>query len=178
MRDEETKSLWDHITGECFEGPLAGQTLDFWPVNMTTVAAERANHPQTILLKSNHWSFMGLLMKISMGRQSLINKEGTSLDRMFRNSMHSAIDPRLPEGEQGLGVMDELNGGKFYPMRAIPKGGAIEDQWLGRTLRIERGAIDGVPFARWVDNNQPPMQLLTRWYGFSFTYPNCDIYQA
>ena len=92
--------------------------------------------------------------------------------------MHSKIDPRLPKGEQGLGVMNGVDHGKFYPMRAIPKGGAIEDQWLDRPLRIERGAIDGVPFAHWVDNNESPMQLLTRWYGFSFTYPNCDIYQA
>ena len=178
MRDEETESLWDHITGECFEGPLAGRNLDFWPVSMTTVAAERANHPETILLKSDHRSLISMLMKMIVRRQSLINNKGTFLPPGFRGSMHSTIDSRLPEGEQGLGVMDGLNGGKFYPMRAIPKEGAIEDQWLGRKLRVERRAIDGVPFARWLDDDEPPMQLLTRWYGFSFSYPNCDIYQA
>lgn len=41
--------------------------------------------------------------------------------------------------------------------------GAIEDEWLGRTVRIERNALDGVPFATWVnDKDEAPMQLLSR----------------
>jgi len=40
MRDEETESLWDHITGECFDGPLIGERLAFWGVEMTTVEAD------------------------------------------------------------------------------------------------------------------------------------------
>lgn len=181
LRDEESNSLWDHITGECFDGPHAGKRLPFWGIDMTTVEAELATHPDVILLKSPRIPFFkSTMMNLAIGKE-FINKEGTTLIPMFRRSMHSAIDDRLPEGENGLGVMTDDHQAKFYPMSAIPKGGQIEDEFLGRTLIIERGAIDGVPRAKWADSDGPngngrPMQLLTRWYGFSFTYPGCDIY--
>lgn len=176
MRDEQTESLWDHITGECFEGPLEGRRLDFWPVHLTTVSAERAAHPNTILLKSDHRSLHSRLM--STVGSTLLNRrrEGTLLSPHFRNSMAAAIDPRLPEGEQGLGLMTADNQGRFYPLKCIPKGGTLEDEWQGRTIRITRNALDDVPTALWIDDNTLPMQLLSRWYGFAFTYPDCDIY--
>lgn len=176
MRDEETESLWDHITGECFEGPLEGRRLDFWYVQLTNVGAERRKHPNTVLLTSSHRSLKSGFMKAMLGKRMSYSKEGTILAPHFRSSMHKEIDPRLPEGTQGLGLMDDLDRGKFYPVNLIPIGGEIEDEWLGRELRIVRDAIDGVPFATWVDNEEAPMQLLSRWYGFSFTYPGCEIY--
>lgn len=115
-------------------------------------------------------------MKGVIGNRLSYNKEGTILGPHFRKTMSKEIDPRLPEGEQGLGLMDDLANGKFYPVKLIPKGGMIEDIWLGRKIRIERNALDGVPFATWLDTGEAPMQLLSRWYGFSFTYPNCEIY--
>ncbi len=175
MRDEETESLWDHITGECFDGPLEGQRLDFWYVSLTNIAAELADRPETILLKSDYRSIKSTFMKFGLSRVKYSN-EGTILAPHFRKSMSQEIDPRLPEGEQGLGLMDELEHGKFYPIKMIPEGGAIEDEWLGRKVRIERNALDGVPFATWLDTGEAPMQLLSRWYGFAFTYPNCEIY--
>ena len=176
MRDEETESLWDHITGECFDGPLEGHRLDFWPVHLTNVSAELAAHPETILLKSGYRSPKTLVMG-ALGKRMSYNREGTILAPHFRNSMSSEIDQRLPEGEQGLGLMDDVKQGKFYPIKVIPLGGSIEDEWLGRTVRIERNALDGVPIATWIDSGEMPMQLLSRWYGFSFTYPGCEIYE-
>jgi hypothetical protein len=76
---------------------------------------------------------------------------------------------------QGLGVIVG-NKAKYYPMNRIPADG-IWDIWLGRKLRVQRGAIDGVPRASWQDTNEEPLQLLTRWYGFSFTYPRCEIFE-
>lgn len=176
MRDQETESLWDHITGECFEGPLAGRRLDFWPVHLTNVAAELVAHPGTILLKSDYRSPITAIMKI-VGKRLNFGSEGTVLAPHFRRSMSREIDPRLPEGEQGLGVIDEQDRGKFYPVNTIPLGGVVTDEWLGRSLRIERSALDGVPTAVWVDSGDRPMQLLSRWYGFAFTFPDCEIYQ-
>lgn len=182
MRDEQTNSLWDHITGECFDGPLADERLDFWHVSLTTVEAELAHHPEAILLKSDYRGLVKWLMKWTLsrvaGQRGLINREKSMLGSRFRGSMSRAIDARRPEEEQGLGVIDAQENGKFYPMNTLPKGQVITDVWHGRTLLIERGAIDGVPSARWADSDEPPMQLLTRWYGFAFTYPNCDIYEA
>jgi hypothetical protein len=176
MRDEETESLWDHISGECFAGPLEGKRLEFWYVGLTNVKAELARFPETILLKSTHRSIKNTLMSKVSGNVISYKNKGTVVLPQFRLTMHGKVDPRLPEGEQGLGLRDELDRAKFYPVALIPVGGAIEDEWLGRKLHIERNTLDGVPFATWVDTGEPPQQLLTRWYGFSFTYPNCEIY--
>jgi len=175
MRDEETESLWDHITGECFEGPLEGQRMEFWPIHMTNVAAELERDADAVLLKSDYRSIKASFMKTVLSRKIGTQKEGTVLMPPFRNSMSSQIDPRLPEGEQGLGVMDDDFGGKFYPVKTLREG-AITDEWRGRQITVKLGATDKIPVARHVDDGTLPMQLLTRWYGFAFTCPGCAIY--
>ena len=179
MRDEQTNSLWDHITGECFEGKLAGERMEFWHVALTIVAAELARNPQAILLQSNYRSlfttFFNWMHTVFAGGRSLINRQKSFLPGHFRRSMSRPMDDRFRPDEQGLGIIDEQDRGKFYPMDWLPKGEVVSDVWHGRTVLIERGAIDGVPSAKWADGGEP-MQLLTRWYGFSFTYPNCEIF--
>ena len=178
MRDEESLSLWDHITGECFDGPLTDERLDFWPVQITTVEAELARNPDVVLLKSDSRRLVTWMMGRVLG-DNVAQKEGTTLLSHFRRSMHSEIDPRLPEGEQGLGLIGPENEGRFYPLAALPRDRALIDEWQGRTIEIEVGPLDGMPTARWADQPESaerPMQLLTRWYGFSFTYPGCEIF--
>ena len=53
----------------------------------------------------------------------------------------------------------------------------IEDELDGQRLRIEIGEVDAVPFAARSDGSRP-VQLFTRWYGFSLTYPGCEIYSV
>ena len=179
MRDEETESLWDHITGECFEGPLEGQQMTFWGVSMTTAEAELARGSDIILLKSTYRSLMSTFMKNVVHRNMNIGENGTRLPPNFRGTMSTEVDPRLPYGAQGLGLIDNENRhGKFYPIDHVARGEFVEDSWLGRPLRVERGKLDGVPFAIWTDTGERPMQLLTRWYGFSFTYAECEIYSG
>ncbi len=182
MRDEQSKSLWDHITGECFDGSLKGERLQFWHVALTTVEAELARNSNAVLLKSGHHSLKKNLLKwvhsTRLGDKSFINREKTKLGFYFRSSMSGDIDARLPEGDQGLGVIDAQDKGKFYPLRLFPKGEVVTDVWQGRTLLIECDSLDGVPSARWADGGEAPMQLLSRWYGFSFTYPDCEIYEG
>ena len=176
MRDEVTSSLWDHVSAECFEGPLEGKRLEFWYVALTDVGTELDLHPDAILLFSDQRSFISTVMaKIAAPFLSYRNKKALMLPH-FRWTMHSEVDPRLPEGEQGLDLRDEHDRAKFYPLSLIPEGGAIEDEWLGKKVIITRNKSDGVAYAAWAEGGQPPKQLLTRWYGFSFTYPDCDIY--
>ncbi len=147
-------------------------------MHLTTVGAELAKHPQVILLKSSSGSLKKILLSAIFGKEGVIEREKTILAPHFRRSMYRAIDPRRPELEQGLGVIDEDDRGKYYPLTFLPKGETIHDVWQGRALSITRSELDGVPFATWDDNDEPPMQLLTRWYGFSFTYPNCEVYES
>lgn len=169
-------SLWDHITGECFEGPLEGTRLDVWPVSITNVEAELSRNPDAILLKSDYRTLKSTLMKTVANKVMDVNKEGTLLAPHFRMSMSDDIDPRLPEGMQGLGLMDDAFNGKFFPMKAL-KEGPVEDAWQGRPIRVHVGDVDGIPEAVFVDDiGGRPMQLLTRWYGFAFTCPGCAIF--
>jgi len=169
MADEETRSLWDHITGEAIEGPLAGERLDWWPIRLTTVEAALTEWPSVPLLVSDYRSIPQRIMGRVQGKK--INTKGW-LPPGFRATMSEPVDPRLDALAQGLGVIvdDEA---RYYPMNRIPDGG-LTDSWSGRTMRISRGALDGVPSAVWSDGDVP-MQLLSRWYGFAFTYPGCRI---
>ncbi len=174
MTDEETWSLWDHITGEAFEGPLSGLHLDVWPISLTNVAAANQKYPGIVVIRSQYQSPKKSLFKV-MHRRSI--SSGGFLPPMFRRSMAKKADERFDKMARGLGVIVAQEG-KFYPIDLLPKGGVVEDTFKGRVLQIERNAVDGVPFARWKDSESPPMQLFTRWYGFSFTYPDCEIYQV
>jgi hypothetical protein len=172
MSDEESWSIWDHITGECFQGQHKGKQLDFWPIALTTAAAALIDYPDLTVSFSSFKSFKARLLQLVHRRK--LDSKGY-LPPPFHRTMAGAIDDRLDKLTQGLGVIVDSMG-KYYPMRAVPKGGSIEDVWLERPLKIERGAIDGIPKATWLDNGDVPMQLLSRWYGFSFTFPGCEIY--
>ena len=173
LADRETRTHWDHITGEAFAGPLAGEQLDVWPVHMTTVAAALMEHPGVTISLSNVRSLRRIVAERLYPR--FIHSPGW-IPGFFYVSLSEPIDLRLDKLAQGLGVIVGRKA-KYYPMGRIPPKG-IRDPWLNRILCIEPGVIDSVPRATWLDTGEEPMQLLSRWYGFSFTYPGCEIYDA
>ena len=172
MADEETRTLWDHITGEAFEGPLAGERLDWWPIRVTTTSAALAEWPSLPLLVSDYRSVAQLVM--GRVKPKKIHTKGW-LPPGFRATMSAPVDARLDELAQGLGVIVD-DQARFYPLDRLPESG-LEDVWGERIMQITRGALDGVPAANWADgkDGEIPMQLLSRWYGFVFTYPGCGI---
>ena len=139
---------------------------------MTTVGAMLTEQPEIQVYLSGFHSFRWRLAQRLYPR--FIHNH-ILLPGFFHASMREPIDPRLDKLTQGLGVVIGKRA-KYYPMDRIPKDG-LDDHWLGRTLRIHRGAVDGVPRAMWLDTHEEPMQLLSRWYGFSFTYPDCEIFE-
>jgi hypothetical protein len=52
----------------------------------------------------------------------------------------------------------------------------MEDKIDGHSVRIALHKEAGVPSAV-RDDGIRPIQLFTRWYGFSYTYPGCDIFE-
>lgn len=172
LSDIETNTRWDHITGEAFDGPLAGERLDVWPICMTTVGAALIETPKIEIYFSTYFSFSWWFSQRIYSR--FIKKNKLWIPPLFYFSMGKAIDPRLPRQAQGLGVIVGKRA-KYYPVNSIPPKG-IEDNWRGRSLCLMINDLDNVPFAVWNDTGERPMQLLTRWYGFSFTYPGCGIY--
>jgi hypothetical protein len=172
LADRETRTHWDHITGEAIAGPLTGSRLEVWSFRMTTVAAALAENPDITVSASTYHSFQRNLAQ-RLYPHFIHGK--VWLPNFIYASMNSPVDPRMDRLTQGLGVIIG-NKAKYYPMSRIPADG-ICDPWLGRVLRVQRGELDGVPRAKWQDTNEEPLQLLSRWYGFSFTYPSCEIFE-
>ena len=53
--------------------------------------------------------------------------------------------------------------------------------WVGDMLRLDsgemvRGGALEDPQGKRLDAARP-MQMFTRWYGFAYTFPECEIYQ-
>ena len=174
MADKETHTLWDHISGEAFEGLLKGKFLETWPVFITNMESEISNYPDTQLFSSSYRSLIKWVLGLFSGLMG-INKRGLIPPKFYR-SMSKPIDPRLPKLTQGLGVIVGKRV-KYYPMDQIPWGESITDYWEKRIMAIDRSGKDGIPHAAWKDTGEIPMQLLSRWYGFTFIYPNCKIYK-
>jgi hypothetical protein len=142
--------------------------LETWPLTVTTVGAALAAMPRLVLSRSRPtWKqrFFGWMAGRGVWGSGF-------LPPFFRSTM-SDMDPRRPPMEHGLGVVVEGRA-RYYPLKAARQG--LQDSWAGRALRVTVGPQDGVPQACWEDSGERPFQLFTRWYGFSFTYPGCDIY--
>ncbi len=167
MIDDETGSYWDHITGEALRGPHLGKRVEVWPIDITTVGAALERQPELTISISKPPLF-ARLQGLFTHRQ--LRGKGF-LPPFFRATMEEQ-DERLPTMAHGLGVVVDERA-RFYPMAAIGVG--IEDDWEGVVLSVRIDELDQTPVAVWPDGARP-FQLLTRWYGFSFTFPGCDIF--
>lgn len=171
LRDDETGSYWDHITGECVHGPLSGQRMDeSWGIRVTTVAAALADHPDLQILRSRPNLFGRLMGRVMLTRQI----RGGGLMPWYFHTTMTPRDKRRKRMDQGLGVVIDGRA-KYYPCSAIKQG--IRDHFGERELHVFVRKIDRIPTATWEDGEQP-FQLFTRWYGFSYTYPGCEIYSG
>ncbi|MBN2224238.1 MAG: DUF3179 domain-containing protein [Deltaproteobacteria bacterium] len=203
--DRETGSWWDHITGECVDGKLAGKRLPVSPLLHSTAASALGSHPNA---------------RIAVGRQSVPERiMSVSLDWMRRSlgrfllplarSTMGDEDGRLPRWEIGLGVWSDT-GSVYYPRDIIKKKGRLlTDEFEGRQLLVYLDPGSNVPAAvfikggsaRWEEDaivlsdgkvvrdgalwdnagNQlfthRPMQLVSRWFGFALTFPGCRVYR-
>ncbi|MHC4830621.1 MAG: DUF3179 domain-containing (seleno)protein [Planctomycetota bacterium] len=169
--DDETRTYWDHISGEAVHGPLAGAQLPTWSIEMTTVEAALANSPELLVYTSRPGFFARWIGRF-VGRYV---RGGGFLPPGFRKTM-GECDARLPRMEPGLGVIVGREA-RFYPTAVI--GDGVTDLWGERALRLERGPLDKIPFATWIeDPGARPRQLFSRWYGFAYTYPEAQVFSG
>jgi len=149
-------------------GPLTGRSLDVWPLDYTTVGAALASDPGLAVSRQRRRGlkarFMAFMHRKKIGTRGF-------LPPPFRQTMGEA-DSRLPEMEQGLGVVVD-DTARFYPTRRLSE--PARETIANRNLVVQLDPETRVPVARWPDGSQP-FQLFTRWYGFSFTFPGCSIY--
>jgi hypothetical protein len=91
--------------------------------------------------------------------------------------------------ENGNAVLDTFGGEGLLvaldPKTDIPFGLYIETEgfsWDGDILRLSTGESirEGTVFSSKGSHSSPnrPLQLFTRWYGFSYTFPGCEIFSS
>lgn len=203
MRDYETRSLWNHITGECMYGPLAGERLPIFNLLQMTAKHALDAYPDLEIALSDR-PIAG-----NRSRWSPWAERIPILGERFRNTM-SPEDTRRPTMDVGIGVWREGGTNRFYPMEFVAAAGnvivddidghsivvfyepgaqalaalyvsATSGAWDGDVLRLDSGQTikNGVLFD--ADGNrlplERPMQLFTRWYGYALTFDNVEVYE-
>ena len=203
MRDEESETYWDHMTGEAVYGPLTGARLEVSNLMQTTVAQVLDLDRDALVTISDR----AIRTDEQMTTGSLIRRVGGRLNRMFRATVNEE-DARRPTMDIGMGIWDgEL--ARYYPYdEVVESGNAVFDNfggrqvviyldpsayalaatytdaddfsWDDRTLRFSDGSyIENAIFHDASGERariERPLQVLARWYGFSLTFPQTGIY--
>ncbi len=203
MRDEESGTYWDHMTGEAVYGPHVGSALDVSYLRQTTVAQILEQDPDALVALSDQ----ALRPNESFQLGGLLGRIGGRLSRMFRATVKEE-DDRLPTMDLGMGLWDG-EAARYYPYeRIVANGKAVLDDFDGRQVVVyldpsayalaaaytdtddiswEEDVLrfsDGSYFEGGVFHDasgeraqiERPRQVFTRWYGFSLTFPDTGIY--
>ena len=126
MRDEESGTYWDHMTGEAVYGPKVGTTLALSNLRQTTVAQVLVQDPDALVALSDQ----AIRTDEDMALGSLLGGIRRGLNRMFSSTVR-AEDDRLPTMDIGMGLWagDEA---RYYSYESIVEGGkAVLDNFGG-----------------------------------------------
>jgi uncharacterized protein DUF3179 len=164
MQDSETKTLWNHLTGEALYGPLVGRNLG--PVGnllQMNVKQALAMDPKVRIAISDRIYFAG-------GRQfgtaggppnGGTRAHGPDVNAQMGGRFIGTLgkeDPRRPRMELGLGVWTDQTH-RYYPMARIREhGGAFVDQLDGRKVLIFVNSETNTPAALFVHASSAKMQ--------------------
>lgn len=203
MKDDETGTFWDHMTGEAVYGPLVGETLPVQGLVQSTVAQVLQNHPEARVTLSDQAIRSDDDMKVD----GLLAGIRGRLNRMFQSTV-AEDDTRRPQMDMGLGLWND-DGARYYPLEDVRAAGrfVVDDfgagrvvvmidpanfilsafatdaeggEWDGRVLRLSDGTFIESGVLRTADGapagDARPLQVFTRWYGFSLTFPDTEIY--
>jgi hypothetical protein len=166
MQDAETKTLWNHITGEAMYGPLMGHNLG--PVGnllQMNVKQALAMDSKIQIAISDRIYFAGDRRFGSAGspvagRQ---DRRGNQPDPNAEMGVRfvptlGKEDPRRPRMELGLGVWTDATH-RYYPMERIREHGrAFVDQLDGRKVLIYIDPETNTPAALFVNASSAKME--------------------
>ena len=203
MKDEESETYWDHMTGEAVYGPLVGETLHVQPLLMTTAGRALATAPDALVTLSDRAIRTDDDMKVD----GLMAGIRGRLNSFFQSTV-AEEDVRRPTMDLGLGLWTDQSA-VYYPMERVrAEGRALVDTFGGRAVLVYIDPATFVPSAVFVEGADPewdddvlrlsdgsyvetgvlydaaghkvegsrPLQVFTRWYGFSLTFPETEIY--
>lgn len=175
LRDDETGSYWNSFTGEAVIGPLAGRSMEVFSLKRMRAGEARATHPDLVLLRAPT-SLYGRVWSSLVS--SLTRTPEGYMPAFFRKSFdREREDPRRRELELGLGV---VAGGRarFYPASELMKRDSPFVDELGGVAIVVDHDEHGLGHVEPVGQVDPPFEVWGRWYGFSASFPACDVWTA
>ena len=203
MRDEETGTFWDHLTGEAVYGPGVGTGLEIANLLHSRADQVLANYPDALIALSDRF----LRADEDMEPRSLLQRVRGRLSRMFLRTVKEE-DDRLPTMDIGLGIWDGEEARYYSYERVVSEDRAVLDTFQGQRMLVfldpssyvlSSFLVDAESL-RWdgdvlrLSNDQyvegsilydpdgtraeaaRPLQIFTRWYGFALTFPDTGIY--
>lgn len=206
LGDQQTETLWSHMTGEGLYGTHAGYRMPVSNLLQMNVGQALTMDPSMSVAISDH-PFRGG-MGASLSARYDPNDTDIELIRGFVVTL-GAEDTRLDRMEMGLGIWDgDLH--RYYPVKTIrANGNYLFDEINGEKLLVFLDPLTSTPMAIYWDakevriegrnitldggysiRNQQifdkqgnlievdrPQQMFTRWYGFSLTFSDPDIFR-
>lgn len=165
MQDAETKTLWNHITGEALYGPLVGRNLGS-AGNLLQMNVKQAlvMDPKMQVAISDRIYFAGGRQFGSAGspafgrdRNGNQPNPNAEMNARFVQTLGKE-DQRRPRMELGLGVWTSATR-RYYPMERIrERGRAFIDQLDGRKVLIYIDPETNTPSALFVSAGSAKMQ--------------------
>ena len=206
LGDHQTGSYWDHITGECVHGPLRGRKLEVEPLRHMRTDQVLAQFPDARIASSSSLLPFDLFARIidlygrllGHGRfvpRMLLRTMGTEDQRRARMDLGlgvwsdaaSCYYPLEILKARGGVLFDRFDGREMLiyldPTSGTPTPLFVdvqEAEWEGDDLRLDNGAT--IRNGRLYDaagsemSVERPLHLFNRWYGFSLTFPDCQVF--
>lgn len=204
LLDQESQSLWNHITGYCLHGTHQGKQLKALTTPLQRSASQvLAEYPDI----QTAWQALS-----PEDTRMIQEEEAARLDSNMALPAYlllgmENLDERLPRFEMGLGVWTKQTQ-RYYTLKDLLTNHFILDELDGRSLVIYSSAQQVAPEAffttsRQLDwhgdalylddgqvlrdgilydaqgkrlNMERPYQLFQRWYSFVILFPKCQIY--
>jgi Protein of unknown function (DUF3179) len=203
--DEETDSYWQHITGECLHGQSAGQRMRVITTTRHMTVSEALNRDsKAVLLQHTLTEEQEILSKamekmrtkperVEAGIMATIAKEDTRRPRFdlglgVWDDKGSKYFPLPMLYMQDSIWLTEFHGRSLLvyqlPDAVAPVAAYLSSkraELVGDTIRLDGGFfIQNDKLVNAQGESKPlerPPQLLMRWYGFSLTFPGCELPQ-
>ncbi len=158
LYDHQTRSLWMHLTGECFEGELEGVVLERMPTGRHTTWSDwRRTHPAGDVMKPD---------PRLMGRRDDRGYFGRTSAASGSSYLPADFGPTIQTRDRRLALSDLVYG---IDVGGVTRAYAFQD--LEKTPVVEE-TVNGVPVTIWYDRASRSAAAFRRDVGelsFSFT---------
>ena len=205
MSDDRTESKWESIQGECIAGVWKGYMLETRPsLHYMTVAQAVKIYPNAHIAISRPsllWTVLNALFLRPINSEKgyfifpLSKREDDArLDRTEQglgvwtdDGQCSRFYPMTAIQARNNVLIDTVEGRNILvyidPHSGSPEAiytRAKRAEWVQDAITLDTGEAlrHGQLFSDALSTKpERPQQLFTRWHGFSFTFPQCNIYQ-